>query len=88
MNTEQMAGLFSQVVPASSIVSDPVSLRVYECDGLSAYRQSPKLVVLPENTEQVQATMAVCKTMLFPLSVEVGERVCPGVLCPMRMELS
>jgi glycolate oxidase len=67
MNSEQLADLFSSVVPALSIVSDRVSLRVYECDGLSAYRQSPKLVVLPETIDQVQSVMAICQAHSIPI---------------------
>jgi glycolate oxidase len=67
MNTQQLASLFKGVVPDTSIVSDRVSLRVYESDGLSAFRQPPKLVVLPENTVQVQAVMAVCDEYAIPI---------------------
>jgi len=30
------------------VVTDPMQLRTYECDGLSSHRCSPGLVVLPE----------------------------------------
>jgi glycolate oxidase len=33
---------------------------VYESDGLSAYRQMPMIVVLPESTEQVAEILAYC----------------------------
>src|SRR5690606_16562425 len=32
----------------------------YECDGLSAYRTTPMLVVLPERIEQVEALLKLC----------------------------
>ena len=35
-------------------------LRPYECDGLSAYRQVPLAVALPETIEQVQTVMRLC----------------------------
>ena len=38
MNTQQLASLFKGVVPDTSIVSDRVALRVYESDGLSAFK--------------------------------------------------
>ncbi len=39
----------------------------YECDGLSAYKQMPQLVVLPENVEQVQAVMRACQETRTPV---------------------
>ena len=35
-------------------------MRPYESDGLTAYRQLPMVVVLPETTEQVSAVLAYC----------------------------
>ena len=37
----------------NDIIAEEEELRVYECDGLTAYRQLPMIVVLPETTEQV-----------------------------------
>ncbi len=50
----------SRLVPGENVLSDEDELRVYECDGLSAYRQLPMLVVLPETTAQVSAIMKYC----------------------------
>ncbi len=55
------------VLPDSCIVADPVSMKPYECDGLSAYRQMPRVVVLPETVEQVQAVMKVCQQTGTPI---------------------
>ena len=55
------------VLPESCIVADPVSMKPYECDGLSAYRQIPRVVVLPESVEQVQAVMKVCQATGTPI---------------------
>jgi len=55
------------VLPESCIVSDPVSMKPYECDGLSAYRQMPRVVVLPETVEQVQAVMKICQQTATPV---------------------
>jgi glycolate oxidase len=50
----------SRIVPGEGVISDEEALRVYECDGLTAYRQLPLLVVLPENTEQLAAVLKYC----------------------------
>lgn len=39
----------------------------YECDGLTAYRQRPLVVVLPETYEQVQAVLQVCHRLQVPV---------------------
>ncbi|CCQ72516.1 FAD-linked oxidase C-terminal domain-containing protein [Magnetospira sp. QH-2] len=48
------------VLPGDSVIVDEDDLRVYECDGLTAYRQLPLVVVLPETTEQVAAVLRAC----------------------------
>jgi glycolate oxidase len=54
-----IAQLHTQL-PAHCVLSEPEELRPYECDGLSAYRQLPMVVVIPETLEQVQATLRLC----------------------------
>ncbi len=48
------------VVPENSLLFDTEDLKPYECDGLSAYRQLPLLVILPETIEQIQQIIAIC----------------------------
>jgi glycolate oxidase len=55
------------VLPASCIVSDQVSMKTYECDGLSAHRQMPRVVVLPKTVEQVKAVMKICRETETPI---------------------
>jgi glycolate oxidase len=55
------------ILPAELIIVDDESLRVYECDALTAYRKLPSCVVLPENIEQVQAIMRVCHQEKLPV---------------------
>jgi glycolate oxidase len=45
------------ILPASGVISEPIRLRPYETDGLSAYRQPPMAVALPETTEQLAAVL-------------------------------
>src|SRR5207237_9588437 len=39
----------------------------YECDGLTAYRQRPLVVALPETENQVQAVLRVCDSLEVPV---------------------
>ncbi len=56
---EIVAGL-RKLLPESGVIAEALRLRPYETDGLSAYRQVPLAVVLPETTEQVSAVLAFC----------------------------
>ncbi|WP_458791671.1 FAD-linked oxidase C-terminal domain-containing protein [Yoonia sp. MH D7] len=58
------------VLPANAVISDPIETRVYECDGLTAYRCQPLCVVLPSTTAQVAAVLKIC----FDLNVPVVPR--------------
>ena len=42
------------------VITDAEALRTYESDGLTAYRQVPMVVVLPETVEQVSRILAYC----------------------------
>ena len=49
-----------RMVPGEGVVSEPEALVPFESDGLSAYRQTPLAVVLPETTAQVSAILKWC----------------------------
>ena len=48
------------LLPEANVISEAVRLKPYETDGLSAYRQPPLAVALPETTEQVAAVLKFC----------------------------
>src|ERR1700682_94051 len=50
---ESVIGAMAAVVGRSHCVSEPEQLRTYECDGLTSFRATPGLVVLPGSTEEV-----------------------------------
>src|SRR5499433_1857842 len=49
------------IVPGEGVIDDQDAMRPYECDGLSAYRQIPLVVVLPETVAQVSAILRYCQ---------------------------
>jgi len=55
------------IVPAHCLLYREEDTRPYECDGLSAYRQLPMVVVLPETGEQVQALLKACRELDVPV---------------------
>jgi glycolate oxidase len=56
---EIIVGL-AALLPADGLIGEPIRLKPYETDGLTAYRQPPLAVVLPETTEQVAAILRFC----------------------------
>ena len=52
-----------RIVPGEGVIAAEDELRVYECDGLSAYRQLPLIVVLPETTAQVSEVLKACQAL-------------------------
>ena len=60
MHKNNIITLLRAQLPAHCVLSEPEELRPYECDGLSAYRQLPMVVVIPETLEQVQVTLRLC----------------------------
>jgi glycolate oxidase len=49
-----------RTIVADGVIDETASLRAYESDGLTAYRQPPMLAVLPETTAQVAAILRYC----------------------------
>nr|WP_199444706.1 FAD-linked oxidase C-terminal domain-containing protein [Acidocella aminolytica] len=49
-----------RIVPGEGVIDQPHELRPFESDGLTAYRQPPMVVVLPETVEQVATILAYC----------------------------
>ena len=49
-----------RIVPGEGVIAEEEELRAYECDGLTAYRQLPMIVVLPETVQQVSAILKYC----------------------------
>ncbi|MDH5354969.1 MAG: FAD-binding protein [Gammaproteobacteria bacterium] len=64
---EKLSGMFREFLDQESVVDQPTSLAAYECDGLSAYRQLPLLVVLPETIKQVQQVVTLCHEHSIPI---------------------
>lgn len=57
----------NEILPAECILTAEEDLRPYECDGLTAYRRVPLVVVLPVTTEQIQQVVQTCARMNIPV---------------------
>src|SRR5579862_523565 len=49
-----------------NVITDPLELRTYECDGLTSHRSVPALVVLPATASEVAAVVAACAAARVP----------------------
>ncbi|MGB6455109.1 MAG: FAD-linked oxidase C-terminal domain-containing protein [Streptosporangiaceae bacterium] len=56
----------TEICGADNVITDPQQLRTYECDGLTAHRSTPGLVVLPQTAEQVAAIVRECAARQIP----------------------
>jgi glycolate oxidase len=54
-------------LPTLEILHQQEALKPYECDGLSAYRTTPLLVVLPRHIDEVQGVLRVCHELQVPV---------------------
>ncbi len=63
----QLTRRLRAVLPANALLAEEEEMRPYDCDGLTAIRQLPLLVALPENEEQVQAILRICHDLRAPV---------------------
>ena len=56
-----------QVLPAHALLYQTEDTTPYECDGLTAYRQRPLVVALPEDEAQVRAVLQTCHALRVPV---------------------
>ena len=55
-----IAAALRAIVPGEGVIDHPDGMRPFESDGLTAYRQMPLVVVLPETTQQVSRVLRYC----------------------------
>ncbi|MEQ8370779.1 MAG: FAD-binding protein, partial [Alphaproteobacteria bacterium] len=56
----EIARDLANLLPDGAVVADLAALKAWESDALTAYRQPPLIVVLPETTEQVSQVLRYC----------------------------
>src|SRR4051812_42734109 len=57
----------SAILPRDALLWNAEDTTPYECDGLTAYRQRPLVVALPETQDQVQAVLRACHALEVPV---------------------
>ena len=61
-----IAQAFQAELGADRVIQRREELLVYECDGLTSYRQRPALVVLPRTTAEVATALKLCNRFQVP----------------------
>jgi glycolate oxidase len=56
----EIVAVLKRIVPGEGVIASEEAMRPYESDGLTAYRQLPMVVVLPETTAQVSEVLKYC----------------------------
>ncbi|MBV8753631.1 MAG: FAD-binding protein [Hyphomicrobiales bacterium] len=57
---EAIVRALRRIVPGEGVIASEHAMRPYESDGLTAYRQLPMVVVLPQTTRQVSRVLRYC----------------------------
>jgi glycolate oxidase len=60
-------GGLRSLLPMNCVLSNPEDTRPFECDGLTLFRQTPMVVVLPENLAQLQRVLQFCSANRVPI---------------------
>ncbi len=63
----EVVGALQSIVPAHALLWHNELTTPYECDGLTAYRQRPMVVALPETEAQIAAILRACHAMAVPV---------------------
>ncbi|WP_374243202.1 FAD-linked oxidase C-terminal domain-containing protein [Zoogloea sp.] len=63
----RLLAALAEVLPPACLLHDLEDLRPYECDGMSALRQVPMMVALPETEAQVVAILTICAAQGVPV---------------------
>ena len=72
---DKIASDLRGIINSKNVLSNPDELRPFETDGLTAYRQMPLLVVMPESVEEVSQILKYCnenKVKVVPRGAGTG----------------
>jgi glycolate oxidase len=67
MSPQELVNHLRSFLPLEAVLHETEDLKPYECDGLSAYRQLPLVVVLPRTEEQIVKVLQLCHATQTPV---------------------
>jgi len=62
----EIVSALEKIIPGG-VIADEIAMRPYESDGLTAYRQLPFVVILPQTVEQVSRALRYCHDNDIPV---------------------
>jgi glycolate oxidase len=81
----EVVDALSQVLPAHALLWHREDTTPYECDGLTAYRELPLAVALPETEDQVAAVLRTCHRLQVPVVARGAGTGLSGGALPHRL---
>ena len=81
----QVVDALSQHLPAHALLWHNEDTTPYECDGLTAYRERPMVVALPETEAQVSAVLRICHALDVPVVARGAGTGLSGGALPHKM---
>ncbi len=81
----EVVAALSAVLPADALLWQAEDTTPYECDGLTAYRERPLVVALPESEAQVQAVLQACHRLGVPVVARGAGTGLSGGAMPHRL---
>lgn len=67
ITTADLADQFCKFLPRDAVLDRQEQLKPYESDALTAYRQLPRLALIPSNNEEIKAIVKICKEYQIPI---------------------
>ncbi len=67
MKKQDLIKQLRKILAADAVLHEQEDLKPFECDGLSAYRELPLVVVLPETEQQVRDILLLCRREHVPV---------------------
>jgi glycolate oxidase len=84
----EVVAALARIIPADAILSGLEQTAPYECDGLTAYRAPPLVVVLPRTESEVAGILATCHALGVPIVARGAGTGLSGGAMPHRMGVS
>ena len=75
LNKSRIVSKLRRIVKSENVLDHDDEIKPYETDALSAYKQKPLVVVLPENTQEVSEILKYCnkeKIKVIPRGAGTG----------------
>ncbi|MDB5930622.1 MAG: linked oxidase domain protein [Polaromonas sp.] len=82
---DEVVGALQKVLPKHALLWNAEDTTPYECDGLTAYRQRPLVVALPETYAEVQAVLKTCHALEVPVVARGAGTGLSGGAMPHRL---